>query len=985
MKRLGLILTLATLSAFALAPSAHAAFGLNSFDVTFTNADGTPATQAGSHPFAMTTSLGLNFTGVGKEAVTEDRLRDLLLEQVPGFAGDTTAYPRCSTLAFSAQTPTCALDTQVGITANEVTEPGTWISSPVFNLTPPPGVLVRLGFKVVGNAVVIDVGLRQRPPFTPTAISRNTSEFAYIYADKTQLWGDPSDPAHDGLRGHCGENLTTLPPGDLTDYEFRSNPGISCPTAARTRPFLTLPTNCAGPEQTSYAADSWEDSGALLPDGEPDLSDPRWLSGAVLTHDAAANPVPFSGCGKLGFSPSITAQPTTHATTSPTGLDFSLDVKDEGLTSVGGLAQSEIEKAVVTLPEGFSVNPSQAEGLAVCSEAELQAETLNSASGQGCPEASKIGTLQVESPLIEEAIAGSLYVATPYENLAGDSLLAVYAVFKNPKLGIIVRQPLKVESDPLTGRLTTVAEGIPQLPFSHFRLHFREGTHSPLVSPPACGAYDGHDPAHEPVRALLYPYAGGAPVQSSSTFQIVSGPDNSPCPSGATPPFHPGLLAGSLNNAAGRFSPFYLNLERSDTEQEITHFSIKLPPGLAAKLAGVPFCPDSAIAAAQARTGPHGGAEELQSPSCPAASQVGRTLVGAGVGSSLAYAPGKVYLAGPYHGAPISIVAITSGVVGPFDLGTVVVREALKVNPETGEVFIDATGSDPIPHIIKGIPVHLREIRVYTDRPEFVLNPTSCTPTTTASTVLGAGLDFASPADDQPLTVTTPFQAADCAALPFKPKLALKLRGQTKRAGNPALHAHLTMAGLGPTGANEAGLAYSQVTLPKSLFLDNAHIGTVCTRVQFKEGAVEGEKCPKGSIIGSARAVTPILSEALEGPVFLRSSEHQLPDVVAALHSAEIDVNLVGRVDSVKGGGIRTTFEAVPDAPVSSATFTFQGQKKGLFVNSTNLCKGVHRAKADFTGHNGKIYNTKPALKVKCGKGHKGKRHHRAAHKGAPR
>jgi hypothetical protein len=306
-------------------------------------------------------------------------------------------------------------------------------------------------------------------------------------------------------------------------------------------------------------------------------------------------------------------------------------------------------------------------------------------------------------------------------------------------------------------------------------------------------------------------------------------------------------------------------------------------------------------------------------------------------------------------------------VVGPFDIGTVVVREAFQIDPETAEVFIDATGSDPIPHIIQGIPVHLRDINVYTDRPEFVLNPTSCKQTSTASTVLGSGLDFGSEADDRPVTVSTSFQAVNCAKLPFKPKLSLRLIGGTKRGAHPKLVANLKMNGIG-----EAAISKAQVTLPHSEFLENAHIKTICTRVQFNAGAGNGAQCPAGSIYGHAKAVTPILAEPLEGPIFLRSSEHQLPDLVAAFHNSEINVDLVGRIDSVKGGGIRNTFEAVPDAPVSSATFVFQGQTKGLLVNSTDLCKGVHRAEADFTGHSGKVHDAKPALQVKCVKGRKG-------------
>jgi hypothetical protein len=398
-------------------------------------------------------------------------------------------------------------------------------------------------------------------------------------------------------------------------------------------------------------------------------------------------------------------------------------------------------------------------------------------------------------------------------------------------------------------------------------------------------------------------------------------------------------------------------ITRSDSEQEITHFSIKLPPGVAGKLAGIPTCSDAQIARAQARTGPHGGREELDAPSCPAASQVGTTLAGAGVGPNLAYAPGKIYLAGPYHGAPLSLVSITSGVVGPFDIGTVVVRLAVRVNPETGEVFLDSTGSDPIPHIIHGIPVHLRDIRAYTNRPEFTYNPTSCEPTSTAATVLGSGLDFASAADDNPFVATSRFQAADCAALPFKPKLRFKLKGPTKRSGTPSLRAHVAMNGFG-----EAAIRYAQVTLPKSEFLDQGHIGTICTRVQFREGNVPGEKCPAASIYGTVIARTPILEQPLAGPIFLRSSEHELPDLVAALHG-QIDIALVGRIDTGKNGGIRNTFEFVPDAPVSSADFIFFGGRKGLLENSRNLCKSTNRVGVLLKAHSGKRLSYKTPLR----------------------
>ncbi len=953
----GLLAVTAFSSAFAAAP-AIAAVGLHDFDVTFTEAPpvgskphtlGPITTQAGAHPYAMTTSFQINT----KEApnggtVADEPLRDLTIAQMPGFAGIPSAVPRCPTTDFLTPIPGsnasgCADSAAIGLAHVVIgEEKGIQpVDAPLYNLEPAPGEVAKLGFWAEGVTVTVDAGVSETPPYNVVVISNQISNVLEFLSGEFTLWGTPADPAHDIERGRCYTGTKA-----------------SCPAGIAEVPFLTVPRACEGPLTTSWTADSWLNPGARLSNGAPDLSDPAWVSGAAQTHTDLVPPTPqgFSGCGRLDFVPTISAQPTTKAAQSPTGLDFSLDVKDEGLTNPKGIAASDIKKTVITLPPGFSTNPSFAEGLNVCSESDLAREKVKSAPGQGCPNASKIGTVEVETPLVEEPVNGALFIAKPYENEFG-SLVALYMVIKNPTLGLIVKQGLKVEPNPVTGQLTTVADNIPQFPLSHVRVHFREGTRSPLASPPGCGTYN--------VTALLYPWAGGAPVTSTSGFQIITGPGAGPCPSGGTPPFHPALEAGTINNAAGRYSPFYLRLSRSDGEQEMTHFSIKLPPGILGKLAGIPFCPDAAIAAAKARTGPHGGQEELEHPSCPAASEVGHSLAGAGVGPSLAYAPGKIYLAGPYNGSALSIAAITAAKVGPFDLGTVVIREALKVNPETAEVFIDATGSDPIPHIIKGIPVHAREIRAYIDRPNFVLNPTSCKRTSTASTVLGSGLDFGSEADDQPVTVTSPFQAADCASLGFAPKLALSLKGGTKRGDTPKFKAVLTY----PKGSY-ANIAKAQVTLPHSVFLEQAHIKTICTRVQFAQGKIPGEKCPPASIYGYATAITPLLDEPVKGPVYLRSSSHPLPDLVAALHSGKIDVDLVGRIDSVRNGQIRNTFEKVPDAPVTKFTLEMQGGKKGLLVNSTNLCRRANRAIAEFTGQNGKVHNFNPVLKAaNCGKG----------------
>jgi hypothetical protein len=951
MKRLISTMAIALLGVFGLPAAGHAAYEVGYFDVEFSNQDGSAATQAGSHPYSMTTRFGPMSEEVEPfQWELSGRVRNLFVEQIEGFVGDADAIPQCSAEDFghvesSGSWTGCDDSTVVGQNYASVLAPIIWISAPVYNLVPPPGVPTRLGFVTEGVPVVIDVGVKSTPAYNLSASVSRVPQSLQFFGSVFQLWGVPSDPRHDKFRGECGGGIFLFGP-TISEVEPEPSSFKDCPVNPQ-GPFLTLPRTCGGALATAYQTDSWN---------EPEA----WQSGSVLTHDLGESPSPqgFTGCGKLGFNPRIEAEPTTKAAQSPTGLDFSLNVENEGLTSSRGLSESDIKKAIVTLPEGLSTNPSVAEGLGVCTEANLEDETLAAAPGEGCPNASKVGTLEVESPLVGEPIKGSLYIAEPYENEFG-TLLALYIVLKNNNLGILVKQAAKVEPDPLTGQLTTVVDSIPQLPFSHFRLHFREGVRSPLASPPACGSYD--------VEAVLYPWSGSDPITTTSTFEIITGSGGGPCPSGGTPPFNPGLIAGTINNAAGRFSPFNVRLFRRDGEQEFTRFSIKLPPGIAGILAGIPKCSDSAIAAAKLKS----AAEEITNPSCPAASEIGHSLAGAGVGPALTYAPGKIYLAGPYEGAPISIAAITAAKVGPFDVGTVVIRQGFKIDPRTAEVFLDPIGSDPIPHIIKGVPVHARDIRAYVDRSKFVFNPTSCERTSTASTVLGSGLDFGSEADDNPVVVSTPFQAADCAALPFKPKLTFRLVGGTKRGAHPSFRAHLDMKGLG-----EAAISRARVTLPRSEFLENSHIGTVCTRVQFA-----AENCPADSIYGRASATTPILDQPLTGPIYLRSSEHELPDLVAAFKSAEgIKFELVGRVDSVKGGGIRNTFEVVPDTPVTSADFTFFGAKKGLLVNSISVCKGKHRVTVELDGHNGKTHDYRTPLKAKCGKrGKKNKRHARLA------
>jgi hypothetical protein len=935
--------TLKTLSALAvlacalLAPAAAHAdgeFGIKPGSVTFTatNANGTLDEQASSHPYGFAVHFELN---TDETLHTKGVMRNAIVDLPPGLIGNPQAVPRCERQDFEGAQPLCPPGTQVGFLHANSAFVGE-LNGPIYNLVPPPGVAAQLGFsaqeftstQLASVRTEEGYGLRIAAINTPIETSAITEE----------IWGLPADSSHDPQR-FCLGSTGIMAPGCSSDAPLRS--------------YLTMPASCDSVPKATVAVDSIEEPGVYSKE-----------SGEML--NAAKQPQKLGGCGAVPFSPEISSQPTTKLAENPSGLDFELKLPNVGLTNPGGIAETEPKKVVVTLPEGFTVNPSLAEGISTCAESQYKLEQLNTNPGEGCPEASKLGSVHVLSPLLEEPVEGSLYLAAPYENPFG-TLTAMYMVARAPERGVLVKQAGKIELNPSTGQITTTFENLPPVPFSSFKLHFREGARAPLATPQACGEYK--------TVAKMTPFSSNEAVTREASFQIEHGAEGGACPGGGLPPFHPGLIAGSINNAAGKFSPFNVRLFRTDAEQEFTRFSIKLPPGVSGKLAGIPFCPESGIAQAIARTGPHGGEEEINSPSCPAASEIGHSLAGAGVGQALAYAPGKLYLAGPYHGSAISLVAITAAKVGPFDLGNVVIRQAFKIDPETGEVFLDATGSDPIPHIIKGVPVHARDIRAYTDRPDFAINPTSCKRTSTASTLLGSGLNFASEADDRPVTVSTPYQAADCAALPFKPRLALKLKGGTRRGSYPALRANLKMNGIG-----EAGIHKSEVILPASEFIAQEHFKTICTRVQFKEKGGNGEACPAGSIYGYAKAITPLLSTPLEGPIFLRSngSERELPDIVAALHNGEIDIHLVGFVDSVKGR-LRSTFASTPDAPVSSAAISLYGGKKGLFVNSTDLCARTHKAEANFTGQNGKASASKPVLKpLGCkGSARKAKSHKR--------
>jgi len=904
--------TFALALALLAAAPAHADFGFKDVQLAFEGPGGSPLTQAGAHPEAMTVSLEFNRTNDPiRGEIPEQALRDLVAELPPGLVGDPRAVPSCPEFEFNITLlggySRCPDESTIG-SIDLVLAPGEVEHFPVFNLRPTVGSAAQIGFLGLSVPVPLRAGLKEAPPFNLISTQLSAPQLAPLYSAKLTLWGHPADPAHDPERGGCLDLGFGFPP-----------PHEDCSVDLPERPFLTLPRSCTGPLTSLFSARSWE---------EPS----RWVERSAQTPG-------MQGCEALGLDASIDSRPTSTQAAANTGLDFDLDVVDPGLTDPAKHAGSDIKAAQVTLPAGMEINPAQAEGLEVCTPAQFGQEKSSSTFGAGCPVGSKIGSVEAETPLLEgEVLRGSVFVAAPHDNPFG-SLLALYMTIKSRQLGVNVGLAGKVEpieSGPEAGRIRTSFENLPQLPVSHFRFHFRGGPRSPLSTPDRCGTYT--------TEAVLTPWANpDKPVTATSGFEVTSGPGGGPCP-GSLLPFAPGFDGGTLDNHAGSYSPFVMRISRGDGEAPITRLDAVLPQGVTGKLAGVAQCPDAALGAAAARS----GRDEISAPSCPASSKIGSVLAGAGVGPELTYVPGTVYLAGPYRGAPLSIAVVTPAVAGPFDLGTVVIREGLDLDPGTAEVRVSGAGGG-IPRFLEGIPLQLRDLRVRIDRDRFTLNATGCDRRTLAATVFGAA----------PISLAAPYRASGCSALGFKPKLSLRLKGSTTRNGHPALHSVLTPR------PGDANIARAVVTLPRSQQIDNAHINNPCTRVQFN-----ADQCPPASVLGVARAYTPLLDQPLEGPVYFRSNggERELPDIVAQL-KGQFEIVLVGFIDS-KRSRLRTTFAQVPDAPVSKFELSLFGGKRGLLVNNRNLCEGKIRTKLALTGQNGLRHLTTPLLKAGCkGKG----------------
>jgi hypothetical protein len=959
-------------------------FGVEDYELTPEEAGGMPATQAGSHPFQTAFTVVLNQLAdlgpVGGREFEKPQVlpaalaKDLRFKLPPGLVGNPTVFPQCSVSQFLHAydgRDQCPPDTAMGVAAVAVAigvpNGRSFLSLghnvftvPLFNVEPQRGEPARFGFYLpkAGFGVLIDTSVRTGGDYGITSTTANISQTASFLSAQVTLWGAPGDPRHDASRGwSClEENSQGASPEQLA-----LNGQSPCIAEATGHPpaFLDLPTSCTGPLQSSVEADSWVQPGDF--------------------QSFASEPLPaLDGCNRLQFVPQIKVSPDGQQASKPTGLTVDVHVPQEGQLNGEGLAQSNIKDIAVTLPEGVTLNPSAADGLQACSESQIGylpgeshppgelhftamlpgsfGSTESLQPGQNfCPDAAKIAAVKIKTPLLPNPLEGAVYLASPQnftvfpQENPFETHVAMYLVAEDPVSGSLVKLPGKVTLNQGTGQIESTFEDNPQLPFEDAELHFFGGERAPLASPSRCGTYT--------TNATFTPWSGGGQVHSSSSFQITSGPNGGPCPSGPLP-FTPSLASGMTNNDGGSFSALTTTLSRPDGHQNIQSVTLHYPPGLSGLLAGVKLC----------------GEAEANAGMCGPESQIGETVVSVGLGGDpFTVTGGKVYITGPYSGtgpcvagtsgcAPFGLSIVNPAEAGPFDLQQgrpVVVRAKIDVDPHTAALTIttDPSGQHVIPTIIEGFPLQIQHVNVLVNRPDFTFNPTNCTP----MQVTGA-IDSAEGASSP---VTVPFQATNCAVLKFTPKFAVSSSGKTSKANGASLTATVSE----PAGSigTQANITRVKVDLPKQLPSRLTTLQKACTNAQFE---LNPANCPSASKIGQATVTTPLLPVALTGPaIFVSHGGEAFPTLTMVLQGYGVTIDLVGTTFISKAGITSTTFKTIPDVPFSTFTLTLpQGKYSALAANG-NLCTSKLAMPTEFLAQNGeKINESKPVSITGCAK-----------------
>ncbi len=895
----------------AFAAPAVASFGIKELKTETLNRDGSVDLRAGSHPFEYRLSVSLNQTA-GHHV--EGEMRSFIADLPAGLLGDPNALPHCEAAAFEGQSSSCPGDSQVGA-AHVFVGTTTEVVYPIYNLSTPVGTPLRLGFSLISLNSFQEASLRSSD--YGATVSDQTIPNIEIRQIIEDIWGVPADPNHDP------ERQCVLPNTELV---------TGCSTDSPMRPFLSLPTSCTEPLKTTVHVNSLE---------EPAV----FHSATVESLDENNLPAGLENCEAPQFDASVSVQPETSAADSPTGLHVDIHVPQS--QDPNGLATAHLKDTTVTLPLGMVVDPSAADGLRGCPLTGAEGINLpgsgEPAAGEPakCPDASKIGTVQIKTPLLDHLALGNVYIAKQTDNPFG-SLLAMYIAVDDPVSGVVVKLAGKVEPDPVTGQLKVTFLNNPQLPFSDFEIDLSGGPRAPLTTPPTCGTFA--------TAGVLTPWTTpeGATVDSSDAFQINTAAGGGACAnSEGQLPNNPSFEAGTVTPLAGNYSPFVLKLARENGSQHLAAINVTLPPGMIGRLAGVAECSDAQLAQAAGRAGLGEGASEQSSPSCPASSRVGTDIAGVGSGTPF-HVGAPVYLAGPYKGAPLSLAIITPALAGPFDLGTVVVRAALYIDPNTAQVTVK---SDPLPTILAGIPLDIRSIAVSIDRPQFTLNPTSCEP----MSVTGQAIST----QNQTVAVSNRFQVGGCQGLPFKPSFKASTQGKTSKANGASLTVNVAQQ------PGEANLHKVSLTLPTVLPARLTTLQKACTEAQF---AANPAGCPVGSFIGTAKAITPILGVPLTGPAILVShGGAAFPDIVFLLQGNErggtIRIDLDGRTD-IKKGITYSRFETVPDAPITSFETSLPQGPHSVLAATGNLCASKLAMPTLLVGQNGAQLNQTTSIAV---------------------
>jgi hypothetical protein len=876
-------------TSLALAGPASAEFGIDAFTSDFVDTSGAPVSQAGSHADQVT-FLGFHGTTDPSTGITvmDGQVRNIEVDLPAGFYGNPQALPSCTMAQLVELNGVCKPASQVGV-LHYLTPDGSFQDFPVYSLKAPDSQTAVLGVVALSVPAKIVVSVRSGGDYGLTAKLSNLNQGLSLQLTTLTLWGVPADPIHDGQRYGTGGIFDT-----------------GHPAGVPLRPFLSMPSRC-DPLTTTVRAASWQN---------PD----DWKTASYTTAS-------LTGCDRLKFDASIKARPQISTAGAPSGLDVRVTVpQDESLL---GLATPTLRKAVVALPEGVRVSPASADGLGACSDADLK---LRSEAEPSCPDSSKVGTVSIVTPVLEDPVVGDVILGEQRP----DQLLRLFFVVRGP--GLLLKLPGKVDPDPATGQLVATFADTPQLPFETLDVSFKGGPRASLTNPKQCGTYTTH--------GEFTPWSGGPTVEAEDSFTIDGNCDQAGR-------FEPTLEAGSIDAVAGGDTSFVATVDRPSGQQDISGMDVRLAEGLLADVDSVPLCPD-----AQAAAG-----------ACSPRSQVGKVIAAAGSGSNPLWVPeaGKtptaVFLAGPYKGAPYSLSIVVPAQAGPFDLGTVVVRAALHVDPDDAHVTVK---SDPLPTILQGIPLDVQTISVEVDRPKFMLNPTSCT-----TKEISAALTSTEGLTAEP---TAPFQVGECSRLAFTPKLGLRLTGksQMRSGGHPALRALLTQP------SDQANIAKAKVTLPKNVVLDSKNAYDPKLVCDYEKSLQAN--CPASSIIGKANLDTPILDKPLTGAVHLvqgirfgptGNRIRTLPTLLVKLRG-QVAINLRSKTSVDSKSRLVSTFPNVPDAPASRFSLQINGGKKGILTvtenrrGRINLCNAKQTALIQTDGQNGRSADYPSRVKTPC-------------------